>query len=143
MPEPTELTEHLLEIASALRETADRVERAATTLALMATNKPPNDGPHGPTLDRKALTVTWNGTSCFLGYTTAFRLLERLAQRPNQYVSHAQLLDDVWGGSRSPSAIRSAVNDLRARLTSAGLEDLANSIDGRNPGHYGLIVRQA
>lgn len=143
MLEPTDLTAYLLDIASSLKQAAQRIEQAATSLALMSTARPCGNGLNGLTIDRQSLTVGWNGSSCFLGYTTAFRILERLAQRPNQYVSHAQLLEDVWGGPRSRSAIRSAVNDLRTRLTCAGMKDLAEAIDGSNPGHYGLIVQRS
>ena len=141
MPEPFDPTE-LLQIAAALRDTAARIEQVAKGLAPASPISPTSNGHAGLAIDRDALTVRWNGQSCFLGYTTAFRLIERLAKRPNHYVPHDQLLEDVWGGHRSKSAIRSAVNDLRARLAHAGMADVAQIIDGQNPGHYGLIVRR-
>lgn len=90
-------------------------------------------------VDRPTLTVYWQGRSCFLGYTLPFRLLERLTQRSNQYITADRLMDDLWGGPRAPSTIRSAVSDLRKKLVAAGMADLASMIDGSNPGHYGLI----
>ena len=83
-----------------------------------------------PVADRTLLSVRWRGKTCFLGNTLPFRLLDRLARRPNQYFSYEQLLDDVWEGPRSFSAIRSVVKVLRRKLVEAGMDDLANTIDG-------------
>lgn len=90
-------------------------------------------------VDRRTLTVYWQEHSCFLGYTLLFRLLERLAQRSNQYITADRLMEDLWGGPRAPSTIRSAVSDLRKKLAVAGMSELAGMIDGSNPGHYGLM----
>ena len=137
----TTLPELLLDLTVSLRQAADKAERAALALARPMPQVSTN-GKHGLEIDRHALTVRWNGNGCFLGYTLAFRLIDRLAQRPNYYFSHAQLLDDVWGGPRSRSAIRSVVSDLRIRLASAGMAELASMIDGSNPGHYGLLMQR-
>ncbi|MEX2218839.1 MAG: winged helix-turn-helix domain-containing protein [Phycisphaerales bacterium] len=90
-------------------------------------------------VDRRTLTVHWRERECFLGYTMPFRLMERLAQRSNQYITADRLMEDLWGGAKAPSTIRSAVSDLRAKLVGAGMAELAAMIDGSNPGHYGLI----
>jgi len=75
-----------------------------------------------------------------LGYTVLFRLADRLSRRPNQYITPDQLLRDVWeGGLRSPETIRSAVRNLRERLSLAGMDDLAAAIRGHG-GRYGLIL---
>ena len=137
----TTLPDLLLDLTVSLRQAADKAERAALALARPVPQVTRN-GRHGLDVDRHALSVRWNGDDCFLGYTLAFRLIDRLAQRPNHYFSHAQLLDDVWGGPRSPSAIRSVVSDLRSRLSSAGMADLAGMIDGSNAGHYGLFMQR-
>lgn len=92
-------------------------------------------------IDVATFTVQWQGKVCHLGYTISFRLLKRLYCQRDEFVPHQQLLDDVWEGPRSPSALRSAVADLRARLSRAGMRDLARAIDGHNPGHYGLLLR--
>jgi DNA-binding response OmpR family regulator len=93
----------------------------------------------GLVIDRLTFTVRWRGRSCYLNNTLPFRLLERLARRPNQYVSCAQLLDDVWEGAiRSKAAIRSVVKVLRQKLSKAGMRDLASAIDGRTKGYYTL-----
>lgn len=93
-----------------------------------------------PRIDRRLLSVIWRGRACFLGNTLPFRLLERLARRPNIYVSCEQLLEDVWHGTRSMAAVRSVVKELRQRLRAAGMEDLAGAIDGGVSGHYGLML---
>ena len=89
-------------------------------------------------IDEARFVVCWRGTECSLGQTIAFRLFQRLASSLNRYVSHERLLDDVWGGPRSASAVRSAIGELRRKLTESGLAELASAIDGSNPGHYGL-----
>ncbi len=103
-----------------------------------ATSDPPTGDPH-PVIDETRLTVTYRGRTCFLGSTLPFRLLDRLARRPNCYVTHDDLLADVWdGGVRSEEAVRSVVKVLRRKLRGAGLGDLADAIDGSAPGRYAL-----
>jgi DNA-binding response OmpR family regulator len=91
-------------------------------------------------LDRTTFSVRWEGRSCYLGHSTAFRLLERLARRPNEYVSVDRLLDELWSGPRSYSTLRSTVCRLKSRLRHAGMGDLAQLIDGRVYGHYALLL---
>jgi DNA-binding response OmpR family regulator len=89
-------------------------------------------------VDDARFVVRWNGRECGLGNTLIFRLLRRLATSPNRYVSHQDLIDDVWGAERSSVAVRTVVRNLRRRLEAAGMEDLASAIDGRNAGYYAL-----
>lgn len=89
-------------------------------------------------VDRDHLVVSFRGRSCFLGNTLPYRLLAHLAARPNVYLTHEELLDAVWEGTRSDSAIRSVVKRLRSMLHREGLSDLANAIDGSIPGRYML-----
>jgi hypothetical protein len=93
-----------------------------------------------PIADQPLLSVRWHGKSCFLGNTMPFWFFERLARRPNQYYSYEQLLDEVWEGSRTFSAIRSVVKVLRRKLVAAGMADLADAIDGSVSRHYGLML---
>jgi DNA-binding response OmpR family regulator len=91
-----------------------------------------------PLLSESTLSVSWKGRSLYLGHTLAFRLLERLARRPNQYVTHLDLLRDVWDDEELETAtIRSVVRHLRRRLRDGGMTKLANSIEGHN-GRYVL-----
>jgi hypothetical protein len=89
-------------------------------------------------VDPALLSVTFRGRSCFLGNSLPFRFFARLARRPNVYISHDELLSDVWLGPRSGSAIRSVVKTLRTKLRRAGMGDLADAIDGTVPGHYAI-----
>ena len=91
-------------------------------------------------VDRDRLQVVFQGRTCVLGNTLPFKLLERLARRPNTYVTHEELLYDVWDGVRSQAAIRSVVKRLRQALRRDGLADLAASIDGTSSGRYRLRV---
>lgn len=138
---PIDLPATLLALAGILRNAADAAASAAVTLANLSEQDTEVVGTLRLVIDHNRMSVRWNGRSCHLGATIAFRLLERLAQRSNHYVTHDELLNDVWRGApRSPSAIRSAVSILRARLVSAGMEDLASAIDGSNTGRYGLML---
>lgn len=89
-----------------------------------------------PILDQSTLCVTWKDKSVHLGYTRVFRLLDRLSRCPNQYVTHLELLQDVWDDENlSDATIRSVVRHLRSRLRSEGMEELAARIRGHN-GRY-------
>jgi DNA-binding response OmpR family regulator len=93
-----------------------------------------------PLLDESTLSVIWNGKTVRLGQTLAFRLLARLARRPNQYVTHLDLLRDVWDDDDLATAtIRSLVRELRRKLRIGGMTDLASAIRGHN-GRYVLIL---
>jgi DNA-binding response OmpR family regulator len=92
-------------------------------------------------VDPDQLQIIFDGKACELG-DTPFRLLMRLAKRPNAYVTYEDLLADVWDGDRSDSAIRSAIKRLRRTLRTQGLEELANAIDGSKPGRYRLYFKQ-
>jgi DNA-binding response OmpR family regulator len=89
-------------------------------------------------IDHDRLQVAFGGRICVLGNTLPFKLLERLARRPNTYVTHDELLSDVWEGIRSESAIRSVVKRLRQTLRRQGLSELAAAIDGTSAGRYCL-----
>ena len=99
-----------------------------------------NPPPERPLVDGSTFSVRWAGRTCCLRRTILFRLAQRLARHPNQYVTPDQLLHDVWdGGVKSPETIRSAVRHLRHRLANAGMQDLAAAIQGSG-GCYGLIL---
>ncbi|HEY3325102.1 MAG TPA: winged helix-turn-helix domain-containing protein [Planctomycetota bacterium] len=84
-----------------------------------------------PLIDESTLSVIWRGRTLHLGQTLKFRLLERLARRPNQYVTHLDLLQDVWHDEYTETAtIRSMVRELRRKLCGGGMTDLAAAIRG-------------
>jgi DNA-binding response OmpR family regulator len=91
-------------------------------------------------VDRQTMTVRCEGRQCHLGFTLLFRVMEKLAARPNQYIRIEHLMAEVWGAVRSSAAVRSAISDLRAKLTAAGMAKLAHRIDGSNRGHYALLL---
>lgn len=93
-------------------------------------------------IDRSTFAVSWKGKVCHLGNTTAFRLLERLARRPNEYLSIDQLLDDLWSAPRSYSTLRSTMCRLKSRLVAEGMQDLATRINGRVHGYYSLRLTE-
>src|SRR6478672_4630380 len=100
----------------------------------------PPDPVERPLLDESTLSVTWKGKPLHLGNTIAFRLLDRLARCPNQYVTHLDLLRDVWEDEYTATAtIRSLVRQLRRKLRGAGWADLAAAIRGHS-GRYVLSL---
>jgi DNA-binding response OmpR family regulator len=128
----------LIAVIANVDELSDLIERlpmmATPVAAVMVT------GSVALRLDRATYSVQWDQKSCFLGYTMAFRVLERLARRPNEYVSTDRLLEELWVATRTLSTVRSTVCGLKAKLRAAGMRDLADSIDGSNSGHYGLML---
>lgn len=93
-----------------------------------------------PMVDRDTFCVQWRGGVCFLGNTLLFRFFERISRSPNNYISYRALLDDVWRGPRDDSSIRGVAKRLRDRLAAQGMAELSASVDGTNPGHYGLML---
>ncbi len=113
-------------------ETTTEMGRGANGSAHFIQNK------QRPLLDESTLSVIWNDKILHLGHTLAFRLLARLARRPNQYVTHLDLMRDVWDDDDLATAtIRSLVRELRRKLRSGGMSDLADAIYGHN-GRYML-----
>jgi len=109
-----------------------------------ATGSPPRPSARPlPLADPHTLAVYWNGRTCFLGKTLAFKLFARLARRPNHFLSHDVLLDEVWECRVTKEAMRSVVKSLKQKLRNAGMEDLAMAIDGSRRECYGLIVDPA
>lgn len=91
--------------------------------------------------DPAAKTITFRGCTCCLGNTLVFRMIERLARRPNQFVSFDRLIRDVWDGHpKSDEAIRSLVKELRDRLRKNGMRRLASSIRGQKKA-YALMLK--
>src|SRR5262249_17294476 len=93
-----------------------------------------------PLLDAATLSVSWRGKALQRGNTLPFRLLDRLAPRANQYVTHLGLRRDVWEDEHTATGtIRSLVRQLRRKLRGAGWTDLAAAIRGHN-GRYVLSL---
>jgi DNA-binding response OmpR family regulator len=92
-----------------------------------------------PLIDHSTFSVEWEGRKCRFGHRLSLKLLDRLCRRPGQYISHEELLHEVWEARRTPEAIRSAIRELRRRLRAADMSALAEAI--RSQGKcYGLIL---
>lgn len=116
----------------------------STAAAALPGNGTPLEPPVSqlPLVDADTLAVHWKGKTCFLGKTLAFKLFARLARRPNHFLSHDLLLDEVWECRVTKEAMRSVVKVLKQKLRQAGMEDLAAAIDGRRRECYGLILNR-
>lgn len=91
-------------------------------------------------IDPAAKTITFRGCACCLGNTLVFRMIERLARRPNQFISFDRLIRDVWDGQpKSDEAIRSLVKELRDRLRKSGMRRLASSIRGQKKAYVLML----
>ena len=97
--------------------------------------------PDRPVVDQSTFSVSWQGKSLHLGHTRSFWLLARLARRPNQYVTHLELITEVWDADDelTTATIRSTVCQLRRRLRMKRMSGLAAAIRGHN-GHYMLAL---
>lgn len=93
--------------------------------------------PRRPLLDEATLSVLWNGKSVHLGHTQGFWLLARLARSANQYVTHLDLIEDIWDNDLTDTAVlRAGVRRLRIKLRRGGMGDLADAIVG----HHGRYI---
>lgn len=91
---------------------------------------------HRPLLDESRLCVIWRDRMVHLGYTISYRILDYLARRPTQYVRQLDMIHEIWDDEHLEfSTVRSSVRNLRKRLCSGGMEDLAHAIRGHN-GRY-------
>ncbi len=136
-----QLAENLMTVAICAEELRATIRAELDAIPASSATRG-NVGPHSerPHVDHSTLSVLWGGRTCQLGYTVLFKLVDRLSRRPNQFVTFDQLLRDVWDGDfRSPDTIRSAVRNLRQRLSDAGMNRLAAAIQG-HAGRYGLIL---
>ncbi len=129
--------EEYIAILQAELDALSRPKQTAPSIAI------PSVDPDQPIVDRSVMCVVYRGKQCFLGNSLKLKFLERLARRPNQYVSYEALLNDVWNGIREPSTIRSIVKDIRAKLRAADMTQLSDAIDGHVAGYYGLMLNGA
>lgn len=99
-----------------------------------------NGLPRSSIIDEATFSVRWANRTCRLGNTVAFRLLARLARRPNLFLSYESLRNGIWDDCESDAAVQSAVKVLRRKLKGAGMTDLAAVIDGGVSRHYALML---
>jgi DNA-binding response OmpR family regulator len=84
-------------------------------------------------------TVEWHGQRCDLGPSILFKLIQRLARRPDHYFTYDILMEEVWEQRCSNTTIRSAVKRLRRAMRDAGMHELATAIRGRRE-CYGVFI---
>ncbi len=104
-------------------------QSAASIANFFGTPADPHTQFHRPIVDTVAMTVTWRGGRCPLGYTRLLDLIERLARNPGRWISYERLLREVWGDDMlEDGTIKVAVTRLKAKLTKYGMAELAKSI---------------
>jgi len=145
-----QLTEHLMSAALCAKE----IDEFAHAYADDGNDGRPSAGGNGhgrngpqakqrPLLDEATLSVTWKGRTLHLGHTKGFWFLLRLARRVNQYVTHADLLGEIWYDElKDTSLLRAGVYRLRVILRRGGMGDLAAAIIGHH-GRYMLDLTGA
>jgi DNA-binding response OmpR family regulator len=136
----------LLEQALAMHARTEGLIKDAASLLQSGLLKGTNGQSNGrmtrsfPYVDHATLSVRWHGSNCGLGATILLRLFERLCRRPNCFVCHENLLQDVWQGARkSENTIRSTVRRLKRSLEGAGMAELARGIRCKG-GRYALML---
>jgi DNA-binding response OmpR family regulator len=136
----------LLEQALALQAETERLVRNAVGLMHTELSRQQNGRSNGrvttvvPFVDHDTLSVKWQGFACNLGATIPLRLFDRLCRRPNCFVCHETLLEDVWDGARkSRCTVRSTIRRLKRGLEAAGMTGLAQSIQCQG-GSYALML---
>ena len=96
-----------------------------------------------PLLDEATLSVIWRGRTLHLGHTQGFWLLARLARCPNHYITHLDLLQEIWDDEFADTTLlRAGVQRLRVKLRQGGMGDLADAIAGHH-GRYMLDLSAA
>lgn len=91
-----------------------------------------------PHVDESTLSVVWNGKILHLGHTQGFWLLARLTRSANRYVTHVDLLEEIWDDEfTETTALRAGVRRLRVKLRRGGMGALADAIVGHH-GRYML-----
>lgn len=133
--------ETLTAVTAALKDTRASLLAGRPDQLDTAGDRSSENCPMLPKADVAVLSVCVGDHVCFLGNTLPFWLIARLLKRPNHYLPYSTLMDEVWKGPRSASAIRSVVRELRAKLRDAGLHQVANAIHGNVPGHYAYLHR--
>lgn len=121
------------ELVSLVREMHDQLPDGASGRAIG------RSGMLGrPILDEATLSVVWNGQVLHLGHTQGFWLLARLARNANQYVTHLDLIQEIWDDDFTDTTVlRAGVRRLRIKLRRGGMGDLAGAIVGHH-GRYML-----
>jgi DNA-binding response OmpR family regulator len=96
--------------------------------------------PPGLVFDDERFEVLLAGKPCPLGNSYEYAVLKRLSRRPGAFVSVDSLRTDVWrDDDTEKNTIQRTICNLRRKLRDAGLSGV--TIDGRQRGHYRLVVQ--
>lgn len=140
-----QLTEHIMSAALCVKEIVGLVhqilgEEGGSSAAAHGERRPGASPTLRPLLDEATLSVNWRGRALHLGHTQAFWLLSRLARSANRYVTHVDLVQEIWDDEFTDSAtLRAGVKRLRVKLRRGGMGDLADAIVGHH-GRYMLSL---
>ena len=136
----------LATLHAAAAATADRVWSAlaehdgASSEGIFSGNFPHEcSRQHRLIIDATTFTVKWRDQSCHLGPTILFKLIRRLARRPDRFLTSDTLMEDVWERRCSDTAIRSAIKRLRWALHDAEMSEVAAAIRARGK-CYGIFL---
>lgn len=127
-----QLHEHLMSAALCAKEIGDVAQAQGNDghNGSPRANGNAQSGPHTvtrPLLDEATFSVIWRNKAICLGNTKEFRLLTYLARRANQYVTHLDLLEEVWDSQdKATATIRCVVRHLRRQLGAGGMKELAS-----------------
>ena len=98
----------------------------------------PSENDARPLMDESTLSMMWHGKTLHLGNTQGFWLLTRLVRCANRYVTHVDLLREIWDDEFADTgALRAGIRRLRLKLRRGGMADLAGAIIGHH-GRYML-----
>lgn len=131
-----QLTEHLMSAALCANEIGELTQDPGSPVhgGTPTANGNGHNGkraPLRPLLDEATLSVIWRDQALCLGYTKEFRLLAHLARRANQYVTHVDLLEDIWDDDfADTSLLRAGIQRLKTKLRRGGMTDLADAVIG-------------
>jgi len=83
----------------------------------------PEPSKHGPVIDPGQFTISYQGQEpAFLGNTMLFRLITRLARRPNVFVSFNNLKREVWKDDHTDDqTVSRTARRLREKLDELGV----------------------
>ncbi len=137
-----QLTEHIMGAALCAKELATIVRElhdgGLVGSGMNGQHRGGRSTPGRPLMDEATLSVVWNGNVLHLGHTQGFWLLARLTRSANQYVTHLDLIQEIWDDDFTDTAVlRAGVRRLRIKLRRGGMGDLADAIVGHH-GRYML-----
>jgi len=93
----------------------------------------------GLVIDRGRFELRLDGVPLFLGNSNEFRVVERLARLPLEFVSLGSLIEAVWGGKEpSRNTLQQVMSNLRRAFRDRGFKRL--TIDGKQNGYYRLVL---